>query len=555
MTLITITDMKTYSKLFFVGCIAALGLTACSLNRIPDDPNTIMTFDQDAVFTKVYATLATTGQNGPDGNGDVDGVDEGTSSFYRMLWELNEFPTDEGWWIWGDPGVADLRIMSWNSSNSLVEGVYFRLYFDITLCNSFLANTEGKTDEKTLQQRAEVRFIRALNEYYLLDMFGTVPNATGVSVEDPEPIKRADLFAKIETELLALCDASSDEALPDKRLSLFRVDKVAAELLLARLYLNAEVYTGTARWNEAAEYAGKVMASDYKLLTEGTGMYSAYQKLFMGDNDTNGAQNEAVLLVYQDGDYTESWGGSRFLINATRDAGWLPSGSSDSWSCFRSSPELIAMFTDIATAGSIKKNEYNMPAELGDDRAIFCTYSDSSTSLTWALTGPMSSEFYDCWGICKWTGVYSTAALPEQSVGHNAAFPDTDIPFMRVAEAYLTYAEAVYRGGTATNGTAEEAVKALRNRANNTTAFTLSDDFLLDEWGREFYCEGRRRSDLVRFGQFAGEKATRNWEGRGGAKSGAAVKAVDKKFNIFPLPYADVTANKNLAGLNEANGY
>lgn len=546
--------MKAYSKIF-VGCLAALGLAACSLDRIPDDPNTIMTFDQDAVFTKIYATLATTGQTGPDGNGDVDGLDEGTSSFYRMMWELNEFPTDEGWWIWGDPGVADLRIMNWNSSNTLVEGVYFRLYFDITLCNSFLANTENATDEKSLKQRAEVRFIRALNEYYLLDMFGTVPNATTVSVEDPMPIKRADLFSKIETELLSLCDANNAESLPDTRINTWRVDKVAAELLLARIYLNAEVYTGTAQWDKAAEYAAKVMNSNYKLLTEGTGMYSAYQKLFMGDNDTNGAQNEAILLVYQDGEQTESWGGSRFVINAMRDKKWLPCGSDDSWSCFRSSPEMIAMFTTQDKADTLRLNEFNMPKYLKDDRAIFCCYSDSDETLTWKLTGPMSSEFYDCWGICKWTGVYSTAATPGESVGHHSSHPDTDIPLLRVAEAYLTYAEAVYRGATATNGSAEDAIKALRNRANNTAAFTLTEDFLLDEWGREFYCEGRRRTDLVRFGQFAGESVTRTWEGRGGAKSGASVKSMDKKYNIFPLPYSDVTANKNLAGINEANGY
>ena len=109
--------------------------------------------------------------------------------------------------------------------------------------------------------------------------------------------------------------------------------------------------------------------------------------------------------------------------------------------------------------------------------------------------------------------------------------------------------------GNAVNGTAENAIKALRDRAHNTQAFTLSESFLLDEWQREFYAEGRRRTDLVRFGQFAGETATLNWEGRGGANSGDAPKSIDKKFNIFPLPLADVTANDNLAGINEANGY
>ena len=140
-------------------------------------------------------------------------------------------------------------------------------------------------------------------------------------------------------------------------------------------------------------------------------------------------------------------------------------------------------------------------------------------------------------------------------MGSDPSFPDTDIPFLRLAEAYLTYAEAVFRGAPATNGTAEDAIKALRNRANNTSSFTLSADFLLDEWSREFYAEGRRRIDLVRFGQFAGPTATRNWENRGGAKSSDAAKTMDKKFNIFPLPLADVTANENLKGINEENGY
>lgn len=549
--------MKTLNKLFLFGCVAVMGLVSCSLDRIPEDPNTIMQFDQDAVFSKVYATLAVTGQKGPDGNGDVDGIDEGTSSFYRMIWELQEFPTDEIQCAWGDPGLPEIVRMEWNSTNALVAGVYFRLYFDITLCNSFLENTEGKTDAKTLQQRAEVRFIRALNEYYLLDMYGTVPNAVAVSVDAPKPIQRAELFTKLETELKSLIDQNNSESLPDVRSSIYRVDKTAAELLLARLYLNAEVYTGAPRWSEAAEYAAKVMNnSNYRLLTQGTGMYSAYQKLFMGDNHSNGAQDESLLLIYQDGIYTKSWGGARFLVNAFRDKGFLPSGSDDSWSGPRSTPEMVSKFVDLTSAASIRKNEYEMGATLGDDRAILCSYSDSATTLVWSLNGDNATkDFYDCWSICKWTGVYSTAATPELSVGSDPSFPDTDIPFLRLAEAYLTYAEAVFRGAPATNGTAEDAIKALRNRANNTQPFTLSADFLLDEWSREFYAEGRRRIDLVRFGQFAGPTATQNWENRGGAKSSDAAKSMDKKFNIFPLPLADVTANENLKGINEENGY
>ncbi len=516
---------------------AAMGLTACvqDLDVTPKDPNTVMTFDQDAVFTKVYATFATTGQKGPDGEGDVDGIDEGTSAFYRMLWELNEFPTDEGRWIWGDPGIPDLQTLNWNSSNSLIAGVYYRLMFDITLCNHFLDNTTEGTDDKTDLQRAEVRMVRAINYYYLLDMFGNVPFAETVSLENPKQIKRADLYAWLESELSDL-----EILLPATKVSYYRLDKVAAEFIKMRLYLNAEVYTGTAQWDKAAEYAAKVMKSGYKLATEPTGEYSAYEKLFMADNHKNGSEVETIFAIAQDGMNIQCWGGARFLVSAFRDADMMPFGISDTWSCFRTSPELVAMFFDgdLNKAKAAKGNEFEIPAIAGDDRAILCSKTNAKE---WSLSGTQQSDFYECWATVKWTAVHSDGA-----VGSNADWPDTDIPLFRAAEAWLSYAEAVYRGGAAVNGSAEDAIKALRERANNTKAFTIDDKFLLEEWAREFHSEGRRRIDLVRFGKFAGPTADYNWEGRGGNNSGETAKKIDAKFNLFPIPEADIVANPNL---------
>ncbi len=517
--------------------VAAIGFTACvqDLDVTPKDPNTIMTFDQDAVFTKIYATFATTGQQGDAGNGDVDGIDEGTSAFYRMIWELNEFPADLGYWNYADPGIPDLRTISWNSSNSLVAGVYYRLMFDITLCNHFLDNTAGLGDSKTQEQIAEVRLIRAINYYYLLDMFGNVPFAETVSWDNPKQIKRADLYVWLETELTEL-----ETLLPAQRLSYYRLDKVSAEFMKMRLYLNAEVYTGTPQWNKAAEYAAKVMNSQYKLATTPTAPYTAYQKLFMADNHKNGSQVETIFAVAQDGVQVQCWGGAVFLLAAARDAGMTPWGISASWTCWRTSPEFVAMFFDgdLAKAALAQGDEYAMPALAGDDRAILCSKTDLKE---WGLNGNQVGDFYECWADCKWTGIHSDGAA-----GSHADFPDTDIPLFRVAEAYLTYAEAVYRGATAVNGSAEDAIKALRTRANNTKAFTIDERFLLEEWAREFHMEGRRRIDLVRFGKFAGPTADYNWEGRGGANSGDAAKKIDAKFNIFPIPEADIVANPNL---------
>ena len=549
---------KIFQKLALVA-FALVGLTACvqDLNVEPKDPNVIMTFEQDAVFTKIYATFGTTGQQGAAGNGDVDGIDEGISSFYRMTWSLNEFPTDGCWWNYNENGYFDIMKTKWNGSNESVRGLYYRLYFDITLCNHFLDRTEGLTDTKTLQQRAEVRLIRAINYYYLIDMYGNVPFATTVTLENPKLILRKDLFAWMETELLELVDL-----LPATKISYYRMDKVAAEFMLMRLYLNAEVYTGTAQWDKAAEYAAKVMQSQYKLNTyvnpEEKDLhgkpFTAYQRLFMANNDKNGAQDEAIFAVAQDGQLVQCWGGSVFLVAAPRDAGYNPWGISASWTCLRATPELVWKFfpevkldakhADLVAA-SIAGDEYQLPAIAGDDRAIFCNQVIDSTgavSKEFEFTGKQTGDPYANWAVLKWNALHT-----DGTVSSSADFPDTDIILFRAAEAYLSYAEAVFRGGNAVNGSAEDAIKALRDRANNTKAFTIDEKFLLDEWAREFYFEGRRRTDLVRFGKFVGPTADYQWEGRGDLASGETAKQIDAKYNVYPVPESDIVANPNLA--------
>lgn len=544
--------MNTFKKSFLLLGILALGLTACvhNLDVVPNDPNNIQYFDQNGVFTKIYATLATTGQSGPDGNGDVEGIDEGVSAFVRMIFELNEFPTDEGWWIWGgDAGLPDLRVISWTAVNPLISGIYYRLYFDISLCNHFLEH--ATTDGDGAAQIEEVRFIRALNYYYLLDMFGSVPFTLEVS-EAPKPqYTRVQLYEWLETELKDL-----ETKLPAKRLNDYRVDKVAAQMLLARMYLNAEVYTGTAQWDKALQYADLVINSQYKLhMASTSGNYSAYQELFMGDNHKFvGGDGEGILNIYQDGVMCQSWGGARFMCSAFRDAGYNYFGISDTWSCFRTSPEFVEKWVDLETAATIFKDEFEMPALLGDDRAIMRSYNVGSSDTCKLLGSTKEGAFYECWSVLKWTGRYSEQKLGEANIsGHSPDWPDTDIPFIRVAEAYMTKAEALFHQGK----TADALTlinTTIRARANAKPLPALNERVLCDEWSREFYCEGRRRIDLIRLGFFAGPEADANgytWEGRGSSKSGEPFKSLDKKYNIFPLPNSDVVVQ----GLTQAEGY
>jgi hypothetical protein len=148
-----------------------------------------------------------------------------------------------------------------------------------------------------------------------------------------------------------------------------------------------------------------------------------------------------------------------------------------------------------------------------------------------------SDGFDNCWQIAKFSNIYASGGGTR-----DAQWVDMDIPFMRVAEAYLTYAEAVVRGGSGTNGTALEVINRLRERSHATPLPNVGLDDVLDEWSREFYAEGRRRSDLIRFNKFAGN-VNYNWEGKGGAAEG---KNVDARYNIYPIPYKDLIANKNL---------
>lgn len=558
-----------------MAALLVVGMTSCVQNLKVEsiDPNTSSTIQMQQLFVKIYSTLALTGQKGPDGSGDVAGVDEGTSSFYRMTYELQEFPADQIYWIWPDVGVDDVRKMSWTAGNTLVKGLYARLYFDITLCNLFLDDYAANA---TKEQVAEVRFIRALNYWYLLDMFGNVPfvEHSGLS-ELPQQIARPDLYKWLKNELIENIEPNLAPA--NQRISYYRVDQAAAWLLLSRLCLNAAVYGVdregkqhiadlTAEYTDAAHYANLVMTSGY-------GLASEYRYLFMGDNDNLSAVNDAwkeiILPIGQDGIETQSWGGSMFLIASTYTGGMPNWGITESWKCIRSRAQLVGLFcgtkfqSPIADAITTKEaaqkayGEYfGTAAEITkaakDDRALFCNYSEdaSNTYCCQFWKQNKGDEFFSGWGITKFSNLMADPARTANDTKH----PDMDIPLMRKAEAYLNYAEAVLRGGTQCGITVDEAVNTIRRRAHaeEKTGWNLTDTPLkglniIDERGRELYSEGMRRSDLIRFGYFTGSvsKSGYRWEYKAGELLG--IQAAPEDFRIlYPLPLSEVTANKNL---------
>ena len=505
----------------------SLGLGSCvnDLDVTPIDPSTNMEADYDALFNKCYANMALAGNGGANGDCDIDGLDGGTTGFVRQLFNANELTTDESICCWGDEGIPAFNYNQWGASHPMLKGFYYRLYFGVTMCNFYL--TEASDYDVTMT--AEVRFLRALYYYHLMDCFGNIPFLTEVSSEPAPQATRQQIYNFIESELLEIID---DMNAPMEG-TYGRADQAAAWMLLSRLYLNAEVYTGTAQWANAAEYAKKVMNSAYKLHTTPKGEWSAYQMLFMGDNGENGAQCEAILPLLQDGLTTTSWGTSLFLMASTFKAdmtlvGTATNGTTELWAGNRARPEFVAKFFPNGDAPAVTTAE--MVAAAGDDRALL-----------WGKDRTLSvddvADFASGYSVAKFTNFYTSGTAK------HSQFPDTDYFLMRAAEAYLTFAEADTRanGGTITTE-AKAAIDAIRARANTSIKNTYSLNDILDEWSREFYYEGRRRIDLIRFGQFGGNGEYK-WQWKGGVKEGTTFST---DLNIFAIPDTDLNANPNL---------
>jgi len=479
------------------------GMTSCTkdLDVTPIDPNLSLEVDYDGLFNKCYANL------GLQGNG-------------------NELTTDEAICSWGDDGIQQFDYNTYDASHPMLNGYFNRLTTGISYCNQYLQVAEGQDAQKL----AEIRFIRALHYYLMMDAFGGVPFSETLGT--PTYKTRPEIYAWLESELLAIEPSLAAARAKDSSDFMYgRADKAAAWMLLMRLYFNAEVYTGTAQWGKAAEYAKKVIDSSYQLNTTGANGWSAYQMLFMGDNGESSASNECIFPVLCDGKKTTSWGVSLFLMASTYDTDMDATasdpggnnGTSEKWAGNRARYDLVHKFFPNDNAPTDVQG-YDMKTAAKDDRALF--FSKGHT-----LKNELGyfGDFKDGYGVAKFINYKSTGPVVK---GSDAQFPDTDFFLFRLAEAYLTYAEATARqNGDQTTAEGTDLINALRTRANTETKTVYTVDQILDEWSREFYFEGRRRVDLIRHGKFGGSNY--KWMWKGGAKEGRSFSA---NLNVFAIP-------------------
>src|ERR1051325_8143655 len=270
-----------------------------------------------AFLAKIYAGLAVGGQQGGDGQTDIQGIDGGFSQYIRLYWEHEELPTDEAIIAWGDIGLPEMNYGTWAVDNSFVNAMYARIFFQVGLANEFLRQT---TDAKLAERgqtsadfkatiatyRAEASFLRALSYWHGLDLFGNIPlvtEADALSATPPQQAARADIYNFVVSELSAI-----QSQLPSPGAATYgRATGPAASMLLAQLYLNAAVYNGTAHHAGALTAAQAVIGGPYTL-------DPSYQHLFLADNNTS---PEIIFAVPEDGLRTQTYGSTNFLIHAS----------------------------------------------------------------------------------------------------------------------------------------------------------------------------------------------------------------------------------------------
>lgn len=476
-----------------------------------------------SVLAKVYGGLATTGNAGPAGASDIQGLDEGSQSpFIRGFFNCQELPTDEAIVSWDDQTIKSFHGLSWVPSDPFLLGMYARPIYNITIGNEYLREaTDEKLSSRNItgadaidikKSRAEVRFLNAFNYWVMMDLFGKstfITEADLIGTALPRQINRAELFAHIESELKAI----DGDLAPAKTIEYGRVDQAAAWALLARIYLNAAIYTGTPRYADAITYSKKVIAAGYVLRPN-------YPNLFLADNDKQ--KDEFIYAINCDGLRTQSYGNTTFFVHAAAGDNHNDFGVGSGWSGYRTTRAFTNLFADLT--GNT------------DKRALFTNLgSPDITDVGIFLQGTHVRKFRNI----RSDGLATSDPRRD--------FSDVDFPIFRLAEMYLVYAEAHLRGGAGGDPvTALDYINKLRDRAYGNTSgrITASDlnlQFVLDERGRELYWEGHRRTDLIRYGQLT--TSVYLWPWKGGVASGTAVSA---RFNIFPIPATNRTANPNL---------
>jgi len=548
--------MKTYRAIMSVVAagIAAASMSSCigDLDTIPLNPYDISSetaYGTDEAgylqgLTKLYFQFISNDTK------DLQVSDGGASELIRAFWSVQETSTDEAKCAWeNDAWVRALNTNTWSEAqNDATYAVYVRTLQGISYANEFLRQTtsdkldgrgvSGELKAKVEGFRAEARFLRAYFYWMLMDTFGNVPFITeqsdfGVGV-NPKQATREEVFNFCVSELTEL--AADGSAMPAARSNYPRADKGSVNGLLARLYINAEVYTGTGMWQEAKDVCEDIFDMGYELCVN-------YADLFRGDNGENlNARNEFLFAAAYDAEQSQSYGGTSYLTLAAVAATDVSEGEGDNqvfhalngvnngWAGIRTTYEFVSEYFDVANP------DYSAGTyDCEDERGKMFYIRGRQESIQDALY-----VFANGWSCLKFNNIPSgQTADTFNETARTKAYSDIDYPLIRLGEIYLIYAEACMHLDQV--AVALPYLEDLAERAGVEPADYIDDNFLIAERARELYWEGHRRTDLIRYGVFNTSRFT--WPYKGNSYQGTGFP---EYMNIFAIPPTDLAANVEL---------
>ena len=486
-------------------------------------------------LSKVYAGLFDCRTATGIGNGSQ-------GSFLGGTWLFNENSSDECFHTGSsDTWSLTVNFNTWNeNANDLSNGIYANSVLTITYANEFLIQTEEeKLDARGVDAtlkgqinslRAEAKFLRAYCYWTLIDIYGNIPFVDETTPIGKTPPARKERKEAFEWTVNQLEELVSGNDLPAAASNYPRVDKGCALATLVRLYLNAEVYTGTAMWDKAKDACERLFKlGAYDLCPE-------YQWVFMGDNAENPvARKEIIFANFQHYQNTAwNWGGTTLLLATAIDADLMrdgyPTGFGDSWSGSHMPTEWVERFFH-PTGVNYETGEYTIEDKRGQYFYIKGHTPDMKD-------GPWL--FKEGWAVIKWSNLpHDVSAEEYKATAATRKFSDTDYIYIRLGEMYLAYAEACLKLNKAAEGL--PYLNALRKRAGVSEVSSYDAEFLFEEYSRELYWEGHRRRDLTRFDKYS--SANYLWHWKGGSYEG---QSFPKYKEILPIPTNELQANENL---------
>jgi len=460
-------------------------------------------------------------------------------------WRLESLSTDEALiparaGNWDDGGqYRELHKHTWTADNAIVSTVWSYAFSGVIACNRVLAMFDQVPDGLLKnQQFAEIRMMRAFFYFILLDNYGNVPILKKFG-DDTATSPRADVFAFIESEI--------KEILPylprEKNATTYgRPTAWMGHALLAKMYLNAQIYKGTAMYNETVQRCDSVIKSGLFALD------ADYKSMFL---PTNGSSvKEFIFAIVYDAFKITGNSFTRYDLTPELKDKYLLGSKSPS-NCMKTLPEYFDKFNltgDVRTSTWLVGKQYNTngtPITVkttykGLDETYVGPYSSRDTiwqleltKAVWLRGDPSKMDTGNDF-LSQYMGARSIKFYPDPNWDPNTRSDNNDFPVFRYGDILIMKAEAILRGASATNGeTTVSLVNQIRKRAGAPLVTSITLDELLDERVREFAWEAWRRNDLIRFGKYSGLWLFKD-----------AVSA--KTREIFPVPANQIKLNAKL---------